>query len=99
MAQQQAPKKQPSQKQPQDPYAQRAKQLASAVQRIRGWVGSDPGRAPELADALVAVTRHRLLGHAYADAAGDAQESVTLAGKLLAEHGPIGPYTPVVDAA
>ena len=89
---------QPAQKQPQDRYAQRAKQLASAVQRIRGWVGSDPSRSGELGDALVELTTHRLRGHAYPDAAGDAQESVVLAGKLLAEHGPIGPYTPTADA-
>src|SRR6478609_4280591 len=87
-----------TQKQPQDPYAQQAKKLASTVQRLRGWVGSDPSRTAELGDALVAVTAHRLLGHAYADAAAEAQESVVLSGKLLAEHGPIGPYTPVTDA-
>jgi hypothetical protein len=93
MAQQQQ-----KQKQPQDPYAQQVKKLASAVQRLRGWVGSDPSRNAELGDALVALTGHRLLGHAYADAATEAQEAVVLAGKLLAEQGPIGPYTPVPDA-
>ncbi len=96
MAQQ---KKQNRPKQPQDPYAQQSKQLTSAVQRLRGWVGSDPSRTPELADALVRLTEHRLLGHAYTVAAPEAQESVKLAAQLLTAHGPIGPYTSVDDAA
>jgi hypothetical protein len=85
--------------QSQDTYAQRAKALASQVQRLRGWVGSDPSKAPELADALVELTAHRLLGHGYAAAAADAQESVRRAGELLATTGPIGPYTSITDAA
>jgi hypothetical protein len=85
--------------QSQDPYAQRGKTLASLVQRLRGWVGSDPSRAAELADALVELTAHRLLGHGYAAAAGDAQDSVRRAGEMLAASGPIGPYTSVSDAA
>ena len=96
MAQQ---KKQNRPKQPQDPYAQQSKQLGSAVQRLRGWVGSDPTRTPELADALVRLTEHRLLGHAYTVAAPEAQESVKLAAQLLTANGPIGPYTSVDDAA
>ena len=92
-AQQKAPK------QPQDPYAKHGRTLASAVQRLRGWVGSDPARTPELADALVAVTAHRLLGHGYAAAAADAQESVRLAAQLLTAGGPIGPYTAAPDLA
>ena len=32
---------------------QRSKALTSSVQRLRGWVGSDPSRRPELGDALV----------------------------------------------
>src|SRR5689334_6205728 len=98
MAQNQPAKNQRAAKQPQDAYAQQAKALASSVQRVRGWVGSDPSRGAELGDALVAVTTHRLLGHTWADAAADAQEAVVLAGRLLAEHGPIGPYTPTADA-
>jgi hypothetical protein len=82
-----------------DPYAQRGKILASLVQRLRGWVGSDPSRAPELADALVELTAHRLLGHGYATAAADAQDSVRRAGEILAASGPIGPYTSISDAA
>jgi hypothetical protein len=85
-------------RQTQDPYAQRGKTLASSVQRLRGWVGSDPSRAPELADALIQLTEHRLLGHSYAAAAADAQESVRRAGEMLAAKGPIGPYTSVADA-
>jgi hypothetical protein len=82
-----------------DLYAQRGKALGSLVQRLRGWVGSDPSREPELADALVELTAHRLLGHGYAAAAADAQESVRGAGELLAAKGPIGPYTSISDAA
>jgi hypothetical protein len=88
-----------AQKQPQDPYAQQAKKLASSVQRLRGWVGSDPSRATELADALIQLTEHRLLGHGYAAAAEDAQDAVRRAAELLAAKGPIGPYTSVSDAA
>jgi hypothetical protein len=90
---------QPKQRQSQDPYAQRGKTLASQVQRLRGWVGSDPSKLPELADALVALTTHRLLGHGYAAAAADAQDAVRRAGELLAASGPIGPYTSINDAA
>ena len=97
MAQQQSKQNRP--KQPQDPYAQQSKRLASAVQRLRGWVGSDPTRTPELADALVALTEHRLLGHAYTVAAPEAQEAVKLAAQQLTANGPIGPYTSVADAA
>ena len=86
------------QKQAKDPYAQRGKTLASLVQRLRGWVGSDPSRAPELADSLVLLTSHQLLGHAYAAAAADAQEALRRAAELLTANGPIGPYTSVTDA-
>ncbi len=85
--------------QSQDPYAQRGKTLTSLVQRLRGWVGSDPSRAPELADALIELTAHRLLGHGYAAGAADAQDSVRRAGEILAASGPIGPYTSISDAA
>ena len=86
-------------KQSQDSYAQRGKALASSVQRLRSWVASDASREPELADALVALTAHRLLGHGFAAAAADAQESVRLAAQLLTGKGPIGPYTAIGDAA
>ena len=81
----------------QDPYAQRAKALTSAVQRLRGWVGSDPSKAAELADALVHLTAHRLLGHGYAAAGSDAQDAVRRAAELLAAEGPIGPCTTKAD--
>jgi hypothetical protein len=84
--------------QSQDPYAQQGKTLTSQVQRLRGWVGSDPSKAPELADALVELTAHRLMGHGYAAAAADAQDAVRRAGELLAASGPIGPYTSISDA-
>lgn len=90
--------KQKTPKQPQDRYGQRAKSLASSVQRLRGWVGSDPSRTPELADALVQLTEHRLLGHGFPLAAADAQDAVRLAAQLLTANGPIGPYTAVADA-
>lgn len=86
-------------RQSQDPYAQQGKSLTSRVQRLRGWVGSDPSKLPELADALRDLTAHRLLGHGYAAAAADAQDSVRRAGELLAATGPIGPYTSISDAA
>jgi hypothetical protein len=86
-------------RQHQDSYAQRGKALSSSVQRLRGWVGSDPSKGLELADALVELTAHRLLGHAYAAAAADAQESMRRAGEMLAAKGPIGPYTSISDAA
>jgi len=84
--------------QSQDSYAQRSKSLISQVQRLRGWVGTDPSKAVELADALVELTAHRLLGHSYAAAAEDAEEAVRRATELLAAKGPIGPYTSVGDA-
>ena len=59
-----------SRQQSPDLYAQRGKALGSLVQRLRGWVGSDPSREPELADALVELTAHRLLGHGYAHRCG-----------------------------
>ena len=85
-------------KQPQDPYAQRGKKLTSAVQRLRGWVGSDPSRSVELADALVELNAHRLLGHDYAAAGADAQDALRRSAELFTAKGPIGPYTSVNDA-
>ncbi|MFZ1911979.1 MAG: hypothetical protein WAU30_06445, partial [Propionicimonas sp.] len=81
-----------------DGYPARVKQAASTVQRLRGWVGKDPSRTPELADALVRLTEERLRANAWAEAGPDAQESVVVAGKVLASHGPLGPYTPLADA-
>jgi hypothetical protein len=89
---------QKAQKPVKDRYAERGKTLASSVQRLRGWVGSDPSRAPELADTLVLLTSHHLLGHAFAAAAGDAQEALRRAAELLTAKGPIGPYTSLTDA-
>ena len=66
------------------------------MQRLRGWVGSDPhqdwhGRTDPAHGAP--------LGHGYAAAAEDAQDAVRRAAELLAAKGPIGPYTSVSDAA
>ncbi|MCW2810072.1 MAG: hypothetical protein JWP61_530, partial [Friedmanniella sp.] len=83
--------------QPGDEYARRAKALTSAVQRLRGWIGSDPSRLPELVDALNLLTAHRLLGHAYAAAAPDAQDAVKRSAEVLRALGPIGPYTSAED--
>ncbi|WP_028707424.1 hypothetical protein [Propionicicella superfundia] len=82
-----------------DNYPAAAKRLASSVTRLRGWVGSDPARQPELADELVRLTDERLDACAWVEAATDAQESVALSGRLLAAHGSFGPYTPADDAA
>ena len=92
------PPQQKTRKQSQDPYAQRSKQLTSAVQRLRGWVGSDPSRNAELADALVELNAYRLLGHEYGAAASDARDALRRSAELLTANGPIGPYTSVEDA-
>ena len=88
----------PTPNQPRDPYTQHAKTLASVVQRLRGWIGTDASRAPELVDALNALVAHRLRGHAYAAAGTDAQEAVKRSADLLLAQGPIGPYTAAADA-
>jgi hypothetical protein len=85
-------------KQSQDPYAQRGKKLTSAVQLLRGWVGSDPSKNVELAEALVTLNAHRLLGHDYARAGPDAQDALRRSAELLTASGPLGPYTSVADA-
>ncbi|SDS66735.1 hypothetical protein SAMN04488543_2150 [Friedmanniella luteola] len=90
--------KQKAPRQAKDPYAQRGKELTSAVQRLRGWVGSDPARLPELGDALVALTGHRLRGHEFAAAGVDAQDAVKQAAQLLTAPGPVGAYTQASDA-
>ncbi|MFT3860384.1 hypothetical protein [Micropruina sp.] len=81
-----------------DTFAQRTRRLTSEVQRLRDWAGGDPQRLGRVADALVELTGHRLAGHAWAEAAPSAQEAVMLSAKVLAQHGPVGPYTPRGDA-
>lgn len=71
---------------------------ASAVRRLRVAATSDPERAEELADALVAVTAARLRAFDAAEAALDAPESVVVAARRLAERGASGPYASVPDA-
>ncbi|MFT4295430.1 MAG: hypothetical protein QM582_08455, partial [Micropruina sp.] len=85
--------------QPSDTHAQQTRRLASELQRLRDWAGGDPERFGPVADALVELTAHRLAGHAWAEAASGAQEAVTLSARVLAQHGPVGPYTPRSDAA
>lgn len=71
---------------------------ASAVRRLRVAATSDPQRADELADALVALTAARLRACDPAEAALDAPESVVVAARRLAERGASGPYASVPDA-
>lgn len=83
---------------PADEYARQTKTLTATVNRLRGWVGTDDSKAPELANALVALTAHQLRGHAFREAAVETQESLNIAARLVASHGPLGPYTPKEDA-
>ncbi len=84
--------------QPSDTFAHQTRRLTSELQRLRDWAGGDPARMGRVADALVELTGHRLSGHCWAEAASGVQEAVTLAAKVLAQHGPVGPYTPRADA-
>ncbi|MDO4717694.1 MAG: hypothetical protein Q4B08_09030 [Propionibacteriaceae bacterium] len=83
---------------PADDYARQTKKLTATVNRLRSWIGTDESKTAEFADALVALTGHRLRGHCFAEAAAEAQEALTLSAKLVAGHGPLGPYTPAADA-
>ncbi len=75
------------------------KQLNSQVNQLRGWVGKDESKRAPLVHTLNELTAQRLLAHSFAEAAMDAQEAVTQAAKVIADHGPVGPYTPMPDAA
>lgn len=79
-------------------HRRRFKQATSQVKKLRGWVGSDASVGESLVDALNEVTALRLLDHSYADAAADAQDALTRANALVAEHGAVGPFTPADDA-
>ena len=79
-------------------HRRRFKQITSQVKKLRGWVGSDASVGESLVDALNEVTALRLLDHSYADAAADAQDALTRANALVAEHGAVGPFTPADDA-
>ncbi|WP_454228387.1 hypothetical protein [Propioniciclava flava] len=79
-------------------HRRRFKQTTSQVKKLRGWVGSDASVGESLVDALNEVTALRLLDHSYADAAADAQDALTRANALVAEHGAVGPFTPADDA-
>lgn len=76
-----------------EPYAKRTKRLTSAAKQLRGWVGSDPSKEPDLIDALNRLTEHRLLGHAYTDAFADAQDAFVRAYKAAPAPGTLGPLT------
>lgn len=84
--------------QPRDDHAKQLKQSISRVKQLRGWVSSDPSRTEEFVDALNEATGLRLLSRAWGDAAPEATEAVGAANKLVASRGPVGPYTPLVDA-
>lgn len=83
---------------PSSNYRRRLKEAASQVKKLRGWAGSDASVGEALVDALNELTALRLLGHAYAESAADAQDALTRANALVAEHGAVGPFTPVDDA-
>ncbi|MGO4957359.1 hypothetical protein ACTQ49_08825 [Luteococcus sp. Sow4_B9] len=85
--------------QPRDDHAKKLKQTVSTVKQLRGWVASDPTRTEDFVDALNEATGLRVLSRAWAEAAPEAAEAVGAADKLVRSRGPIGPYTPVVDAA
>lgn len=82
---------------PTDQHARQLKELASQVKKLRGWVTSDPGKAEPLVDALNELTALRLVAHRHLEAAADAQDALTRANRLVAEHGAVGPFTPVDD--
>lgn len=82
---------------PTDQHARQLKELTSQVKKLRGWVASDPGKAEPLVDALNELTALRLIAHRPLDAAADAQDALTRANRLVAEHGAVGPFTPVDD--
>ncbi|GAA1395787.1 hypothetical protein [Luteococcus peritonei] len=85
--------------QPRDDHAKQLKQTVSRVKQLRGWVSSDPSKTEELVDALNQATGLRLLSRLWGEAAGEATEAVQASDRLVASRGPVGPYTPVVDAA
>ena len=82
---------------PTDQHARRLKELTSQVKKLRGWVASDPSKADPLVDALNELTALRLVAHRPVEAATDAQDALTRANRLVAEHGAVGPFTPVDD--
>ncbi|MDO4784953.1 MAG: hypothetical protein Q3997_07720 [Propionibacteriaceae bacterium] len=83
---------------PADEYARQTKKLTATVNRLRSRIATDESKTAEFGDALVALTEHRLRGHCFAEAALEAQEALSVAAKLVAGHGPLGPYTPAEDA-
>lgn len=80
-----------------DRLPRRVKDAASQVKKLRGWAASDATVAEPLVDALVEVTALRLLAHEFTEAGPDAQDALTRANALVAQHGAVGPFTPVDD--
>lgn len=79
-------------------YRQHTRTLNSEIARIRGRAFSDPSRPVDLIEALLKLNAHLIRGHQYTEAAGTAQEALTLAAKQLTADGPIGVYTQLDDA-
>lgn len=84
---------------PRDDHAKALKQATSMAKQLRTRVMSDPEKADELVDQLNESTGLRLVAHRWAEAVAEAQEAVAAADKLVASRGPVGPYTPMPDAA
>ncbi|HIW29267.1 MAG TPA: hypothetical protein H9987_04550 [Candidatus Luteococcus avicola] len=84
---------------PRDEHAKALKQATSMAKQLRTRVLSDPAKSDELVDQLNEATALRLVAHRWADAVAEAQEAVQAADRLVASRGPVGPYTPMVDAA
>ncbi|MDN5572065.1 MAG: hypothetical protein L0G22_12575, partial [Propionibacteriaceae bacterium] len=82
-----------------DQHARRVKELSSQIRKMRGWIASDPSQAEPLVDALNELTALRLLTHQWLASFADAQDALAQAGKLVAFHGSVGPFTPLDDGA
>lgn len=81
-----------------DTSSKRVKDLSSQARKLRGWVSTDPGQNDPLVDVLNDLTAYRLLAHAWIECFTDAQEALTRASQLVADHGAVGPFTPADDA-
>ncbi len=73
------------------------REATSQVKRLRVAAGSDPARAPELADSLIELNSLRLASWQFGEAAADAPEAVVVAARILAARGPVGPYAALSD--
>lgn len=82
-----------------DVHAKLAKPLRSQVKQLLGHVGKDESKTVQLITTLNELNALLLAGHQIHDAAADVQDAMSRAAKQLASHGPIGPYTPLDEAA